>query len=258
MAAPKPVIVIIHGAFLGPPCYAKLTTTLKAAGFEVHVPELPTLNGDRPPTTSLSGDTEFIRSYVEKLLDAGHTVVAIMHSYGGQVGSNALAGMGTESRAARGLKGAVSHLLYMCAFALPEETSMIDKVTEMGHIDLIPIAYDIAEDGMTVERSPRERLLGPWDYEEEAEAYVTSFRIWNGNAMYQKVQRCAWREIPVTYVYTSQDACVPLFYQESMVEGLRSEGVHVKTETLETGHSPHFTMPEEVADIVKRVVDGLA
>ncbi|KAI1424752.1 alpha/beta-hydrolase [Xylaria sp. FL1777] len=252
MPPAKPVIVIVHGAFLSPPCYAKLEAALTEAGFEVHVPELPTLNGARPPTSSLNEDTEFIRSYVERLLNDGHIVIAVLHSYGGQVGSNALAGMGVESRSARGLKGGVSHIIYMTAFALLENMSSIDKVVEMGHIDLIPLAYDIAEDMITVERSPRERLLGPWDDEAEAEKYVSNFKIWNGNAMYQKIERCAWREIPITYIYTSEDTCLPLIYQESMVERLRAEHIDVKTETLASGHSPQFTMPKEVADIVRR------
>ncbi|KAI1283556.1 alpha/beta-hydrolase [Xylaria sp. FL0933] len=240
MKSSRPVIVIIHGAFLGPPCYRKLGCSLTKAGFEVHVPELPTLNGARPPTSSLNEDTKFIRSYVGGILDQGHSVIAIMHSYGGQVGTNALAGMGIESRAARGLKGGVCHLIYMTAFALPENTSSIDKVTEMGHLGLIPLVYDIAEDMIT-------------DNEHEVEEFLANLKIWNGNAMYQKIERCAWREIPVTYIYTSKDTCVPLEYQESMVKRLRAEHVDVKTETLVTGHSPQFTMPKEVTDIVKRV-----
>jgi hypothetical protein len=31
----------------------------------------------------------------------------------------------------------------------------------------------------------------------------------------------AWREIPVSYIYTTPDMTVPLVYQESMVEYLR-------------------------------------
>ncbi|KAI3325133.1 hypothetical protein HD806DRAFT_553254 [Xylariaceae sp. AK1471] len=176
-----------------------------------------------------------------------------MHSYGGQVGTNALTGMSAKSRAARGLKGSVCHLIYTCAFLLPENTSVIDKVTEMGHLDLIPITYDIAADGATVERSPRERLLGAWHNDPEAEVYVATFKIWNGNAMWEKINKCARREIPVTYVYTSEDSSIPLTYQESRVENLRAEGVDVKTETLETGHSPHLTKHKELLDIVIRV-----
>ncbi|KAI0490361.1 alpha/beta-hydrolase [Xylaria cf. heliscus] len=222
MAAPKPVIVIMHGAFVGPAHYIRLTGALKRAGFEVHVPDLPTGNGARPPTASLKEDTELIRSFVEKLLDSDHN-------------------------------GAVSHIIYMAAMALPENTSAVDKAAEMGALDLIRGAYEVAEDMSIVSRSPREELLGDWDNEAEADWYTSSLKVWNGNAMYERIERCAWREMPVTYVHTAKDNSIPLAAQESMVERLRAEGADVKTVTLETGHSPHFTMASEVADIISRV-----
>jgi hypothetical protein len=92
---------------------------------------------------------------VKKLLDAGDTVIALANSYGGQVATNALAGLSAESRAARHQKGrAVSHLVYLCAFVLPKNTSMIDKITEMGHTELIRAVYDIEEDITTSEKDP--------------------------------------------------------------------------------------------------------
>lgn len=39
----KPVIVIISGGWHVPASYAKLTKALEAAGFEVHVPLLPSM-----------------------------------------------------------------------------------------------------------------------------------------------------------------------------------------------------------------------
>jgi len=69
-----------------------------------------------------------MRKVVGKLVDEGGTVTVVMHSYGGQVGTNALYDMGIESRARQNLSGGVSHLIYMCAFALPENGSMVKKV----------------------------------------------------------------------------------------------------------------------------------
>lgn len=41
--ATKPVIVIVHGAWHVPASYDKLTKGLEAAGYEVHVPRLPSM-----------------------------------------------------------------------------------------------------------------------------------------------------------------------------------------------------------------------
>ena len=105
------------------------------------------MNGARPPKADLTTDTALIREYVENLIKAGQTVIAIiiiMHSYGGQVGTNALYDLGVGSRAQKSMTGGVSHLIYMCSFALPEGGSMIAKVREFGNEDLLPQVFDIA------------------------------------------------------------------------------------------------------------------
>lgn len=72
-----------------------------------------------PPNADQSSDTTLIRSYVESLVRAGRTVIAIGHSYGGQVYSNALHGLGVEARSSKGLRGGVSNLIYLVGYALP-------------------------------------------------------------------------------------------------------------------------------------------
>ncbi|CAN8106197.1 unnamed protein product [Discula destructiva] len=136
----KPTIVIVHGGWHTPASYDKLRTALQAAGFEVHVPRLLSANEARPPNAGLADDTGVTRGYVRSLVEAGRFVVAIAHSYGGQVASNALHGLGTELRAAKGLTGGVSHLVYMTGYAVAEGTSMMDKVKENGNMDLVPLA----------------------------------------------------------------------------------------------------------------------
>ena len=256
MAAIKPTIVLIHGGWHIPSTYSKFTNSLKSAGFEVHVPRLPSTNEARPPNTDLTTDTAMIRGYVESLVDAGRTVIAIMHSYGGQVGTNALYDLGLKDRTQHGKSGGVTNLIYMCAFALPEGGSMVGKVKEFGHEHLLPLAFDFADDDSCVNRDPKTLLIGPDVEDVEAEAYVSSLVRWNGKSMYQAITHCAWREIPVTYIYTSQDMTVPLDYQKSMVEHMQADGRTVYAFELATGHCPNLTLTQEVVDIVTHVAVG--
>lgn len=254
MPPTKPTLVLIHGGWHTPSTYSKLTSSLKSFGYEVHVPSLPSMNGARPPNADLATDTAFVRRYVESLIDAGHTVTAIMHSYEGQVGTNALHGLSLQRRQQ---PSGVASLIYMCAFALPEGVSMIDKVREFGHEHRIPLAFDFAADDSCVVRDPKALLVGPGVEDAEAEEYVSSLGRWNGRCMYQEVAQCAWREIPVTYIHTSQDMTVPLECQKSMVDLMRAEGREVQTFELETGHCPNVTKTEEVVEIISEVVAGL-
>lgn len=116
----KPTILIIHGGWHTPESYNRLTDALEVSGYEVHVPRLTSANEVRPPNTDLSTDTAFILSYAESLIRAGRTILVIAHSYGGQVASNSLCGLGLEARSAKGLRGGVSDLIYMTGYAVPE------------------------------------------------------------------------------------------------------------------------------------------
>lgn len=64
-----------------------------------------------------------MRSYVENLVDSGRQVIALLHLYGDQAGSNSLYGLSKETRHSKGLSGGVSHIVHMCAFSPTEGMS---------------------------------------------------------------------------------------------------------------------------------------
>ncbi|KAL4938410.1 hypothetical protein BDV06DRAFT_231902 [Aspergillus oleicola] len=256
MATPSTAtILLVHGGWHTPDHYAHLTSNLKALGHKVHVPRLPSVNGARPPNADLFTDSAFIRSYVESRVDAGDKLVVIMHSYGGQVGTDALFGLSVEARKQQNLPGGVARLIYITAFALSPGQSMNWMVKKMGDEALMPLAFDFAEDGTVVDRDPASLLVGPGLSEKELSAFVSSLVVWNGKAMYQDIENCAWCEkVSISYVCTKNDMTVPLKYQQTMIEWMREEGKEVQTFELETGHCPQFTKPRELADIIHRIV----
>lgn len=252
----KPTIFIIHGGWHVPESYTKLIGALESQGYEVHLPRLPSTNGSRPPNADLSTDTLLVRNYVESLIRAGRTVVPIMHSYGGHVGSNALHGLGVDARRGQGLPGGVSHLIYMTGYAVPEGVAMMDKVKEHGNEDLVPIIFDFAEDNSCLFRDPKGLMVGPGLDDKETEDYVGTFVRWNGTCMYQASQHAAWRDIPTSYIYTTLDTTVPLNYQKAMVEGLEKAGRSVRIFELATGHCPNVTATDGVVDAINKVIIG--
>lgn len=252
----KPTLLFLHGGWHVPESYHKLTSAFRAAGFEVHIPRYLSMNQSRPPNADLTSDTDLIRSYATSLVEAGRTVIVLMHSYGGQVGTNALYGLSKESRAAQGKQGGITHLIYMAAFALPEGKSMMDKVAEFGHMDRVPIAFGFDEDQSCVPNYPKEGLIGEVYANEldakELEAYLGSLLRWNGRCMYVPIQNTpAWSDkVRISYIHTTGDATVPLDYQKNVVEFLEREGKTVETFELETGHCPNLTATHDVVDAV--------
>lgn len=254
----KPTILIITGAFHVPEGYGKLTTALEEAGYEVHVPRLPSNNGTRPPNADLADDTALIRSYASSLVRAGRHVLVIAHSYGGQVCSNSLYGLGLEARSKQGLKGGVSQLIYMTAGAMVEGKSMITWVEKFGNMDLMPIVFSFAdnEDGSGIIRDAKLAFVGPYPEEMEAEVneYVETLVYFNGKSMHDPIDHAAWREIPVAYIYTKNDMSLPLDYQKAYVEEMKSAGRDVQTFELDTAHAPQLTAVGDVVDIVNKLV----
>ena len=253
MTSTSPIIVFVHGAWHFPATYAKFVSALRSSGHEVRVPTLTTMNGDRPPTSSLETDSALIHNTVEQLANAGEVVIVVMHSYGGMVGTNGLRDLGQAERAEKGLPGGVSHLVYVCAFALPEGGSMVGKVREFGHENLLDVAFDFAKDQTCLDRDPKTLIFGPGVESTEAEDLSAALGRWNGSGMFQEVKYCAWRHIPITYIYTTNDMTVPYDYQKSMVDTIRSEGFSVSTEELASGHSPWLEKTEQVVEVVNKV-----
>ncbi|KAF2730566.1 alpha/beta-hydrolase [Polyplosphaeria fusca] len=257
MPAPRPTIVLLHGGWHKPAHYSKLISALKNEGYEVHSPSLPSMNGSRPPNADLTTDTQLVRGYIESLVEAGRTVLVLMHSYGGVVGTNALYGLGRETRSKQGKAGGIAHLIYMCAYALPEGECLISKVKDMGHEALLDVVFDWSSDMLVTHRDPKAGFIGT-DFsgtetavsEAEAKDYVDSLLTWNGKTWHQPSTHAAWREIPVTYLKATKDVTVPLDYQVSMIDLMRKEGTDVKVVEVATGHSPHMTMVKEVVAAV--------
>lgn len=129
MPSPKPVIVIIHGAWQGPRQYEPLKKGLADRGFTVVQPENPSTSKDRVAVSGKTpyNDAENIRQVMEEHLAAGKEIFVVCHSYGGIPATLSLEGYQITDRQAKGLPGGVRRVIYVAAFALPRpEMSALD------------------------------------------------------------------------------------------------------------------------------------
>lgn len=115
---PKPVFVLIHGAWHTPACYDRTKSLLSPHGYTSICPSLPSVSFT-PPPNAFQEDIKTIRSTVLDLV-ADNDVVVVMHSYSGIPGGSALDGLDKESCEGRGLKGGVMRLVYVAAWMVDE------------------------------------------------------------------------------------------------------------------------------------------
>ena len=140
MAAEKPIVVVVHGAFHLPQYYQRLIGPLRQQGYTVLAPALPSTGSD----DSINGrtyvdDVRRIHEILLPLLDAGRTAVVVGHSQGGIAASAVAEGQTIEARNYRGLPGGITAVLYVAAFALPaKDMSLIDSIGDPEALENCP------------------------------------------------------------------------------------------------------------------------
>lgn len=157
----QPIVLLISSGWHTPQSYIALTSALTSTDLEIQVPALGSISDSRSPTSGLSIDTSPVRSYAQSLIDVGNHIVVLMHSYDGQVGTNALSGLGVRTRSADELlAGGVTHLVYKVATAVAEGIRMVvDTVRDFGHEELLPLAFFEIADGMSCVHRDQKLLM---------------------------------------------------------------------------------------------------
>jgi pimeloyl-ACP methyl ester carboxylesterase len=223
MASPR--LLLVHGAWHGGWAWDPLLPLLAERGLAADVVELPSTGG----AGDLTADAETVRS----ALAGDDPVVAVGHSYGGMVISEACAGAGN-----------VAHLVYVCAFQLDVGESLLAAIG-----DTMPAWTEIDEGSRTSRVAPAAApkvFYGDVD-SELAAAWTDRLTTQTLSSFEQPLSAAAWRDIPSTYVACTEDRAIPYPGQQAM-------SAHAGTvQTLTCSHSPFASRPRELADLLASV-----
>ncbi|KAL8665979.1 MAG: hypothetical protein Q9168_007584 [Polycauliona sp. 1 TL-2023] len=226
-----PEILLVQGSFQLPTMYEKLIQSLQALGFTTIQPQLPSCtNTDHPdfPKTILVDDALAVcLELTRRVQYEGKTVMVVMHSYGGLVGSEAIPeDLSYTERQALGLPGGVIHLFYFCAFILDKGQSVLGTFGEPPTNDVHVLSKTLYAD-----------LPKP-------EAALWAFRTLPSSHKVQETAttRAAWHYVLSTCLICEKDQAVPLQFQEAFAATAQA---HV--ERCSTGHSPMLSHPDMLA-----------
>jgi pimeloyl-ACP methyl ester carboxylesterase len=236
---PAPIVVLVHGGFLGPWIWAKTIEELERQGLRSLSVDLPSMRG---PNADLHDDARAVRD----LLDGLDEVVLCGHSYAGVV----------ISEAAAGPHRAVRQLVYLTA-AIPDSGDSLVGLAKQRGDD----PGDGDEDGEEIESladgrialrrdSALESLFHDCPPERAAEA-ISLLRPENPVVGTQPVQGSAWRSLPFTYVRGADDRLPELLCDAV------AERPH-EVVTLPTGHCPQWSRPDLVAALLARIAHAIA
>lgn len=231
--APKPTVVIVHGAWTDASSFAGVQRLLSLEGFTV----LEFAN----PLRSLAGDAEYLATFLRTRTSG--PVVLVGHSYGGAV-------IGAAGLAVSDVRA----LVYVNAFVPAEGESLLDLLNTVGPVDptqLFDMApYPGAPEGdvdLYIQRGPFEPAFATGLSEElQTEFYAKQRPITFAAVGAPAAPGQAWEQRPSWYVAGRIDGSIPLDLQLRMAERAGAAVTQVQA-----GHLSMVSHPREVADVIE-------
>ncbi len=215
-------VILVHGAFHGSWCWERVVPLVRNAGVPVSTVDLP--------FTGFPDDVDAVRTAIAS---ATGPVILCGHSYGGAVITEA------------GNSRTVDRLVYLCAFAVPEGHSTIDPSDETLPATAAADGMRILGDGtigFDVDQA-RATFYGDCSDQDVANA-CSRLRPMAVESMAGQVTRAAWRDHPSLYAVCLADGAIHPDAQRALAAQC--------TEMVEweSSHSPFYSMPTVVADLL--------
>ncbi|KUI71526.1 Putative methylesterase 6 [Cytospora mali] len=247
MASDKPVILLVHEAFHRPVHYEEVLSALRAKGFAVAAPELPTTGTD--PRLTYEDDVAAVGAVLEPLLNEGREVVIVAHSFGSLPASHCIEGESVAERAECGLKGGIKHYINVCGLAYPRRGRNI-----VGAEDECPLQdYHLIQDGLIhIQDSAKTVLhsdLRPEQVEDIWKTIVKTHSQKNFNSHPKFVDKEI--RVPKTYVFCEDDLALPMEYQTYFIR----VGGYEHVIRVPSGHFPFLKIPVRMVEIISGIAE---
>jgi hypothetical protein len=92
-----------------------------------------------------------------------------------------------------------------------------------------------------------------WDVAYE---HSLNFAHHAGASFMEGVQKTAYTELPVSYIFCEKDLIVSPEKQRAFIKVLEeAQGKEIHVVSLDTGHCPNWTMPEKLGDVIAELAE---
>jgi pimeloyl-ACP methyl ester carboxylesterase len=233
--------LLIHGAWHGGWCWRKVVPLLEAKGHRTIAPDLPGHGEDKTPTESVT-----LQSYANRISEIAakqsEPVILVGHSMGGVA----------ITQAAENCPEKIRALVYLCAFLPRNGDSLATWASLDPATGVNPTTLDARADGSTVFKREFSRETFYLQCSDEDAAFAQSRLVAQAaepttTAVVTTPQR--WGRIPRYYIECARDRALTPTVQRAMQKELPCRQAF----SIDTDHSPFFSAPKELADILDRI-----
>lgn len=230
--------VLVHGAWHGAWCWHRLVPQLVRRGHRVLTPDLPGHGRDHSPAPGLKLE-DYASTVLAELNRLREPAVLVGHSLGGMV----------ISRAAELAPERVRLLVYLTAF-LPGDGDSLRELADTDTSSLLLQYCRVEQEAMLLHVSHagiRPALYADCSNEDVALA-ERALQPEPLGPMAESISLSAarWGSVPRAFIECTADRSVPLSLQRRMAAAHPCGRVV----TLPSGHSPFFSMPERLAEVL--------
>ncbi|NCD67755.1 alpha/beta fold hydrolase [Mucilaginibacter agri] len=235
----RKTIVLVPGIYSTAVIWDKVIPLLKAKGYEVIAITFPGHGDDHADLSTLTMAT--YASSVEKAIGKRKSIVLVGHSMGGMV----------ISQVAEDIPGQIGKLVYLAAYIPKNGESMFTKVGQSpknGSANYFSV--DTLHGILKMDTSKVWPLFAadsphPWisavvrqqKYEEPIRPLISPVAL--TDAKFGKVKK--------SYIFTTADSAILYPFQRKMVH----EGRINETYLINSSHTPMFSQPERLAEIIE-------
>lgn len=233
--------VLVHGSWHGAWCWEKIIPLLERAGHAVHAPDLPGHGSDRTAVAECTSQG-YVDRVGEALAALAGPVILVGHSMGGMV----------ISAVAEAQSEKVGALVYVAGFLLRDGESVFDAAATDTESLLMP-SLEWAADGLsaTLPHEAARRVFYGRCRDADAAAATTRLCAEPAAPVMTpvRVTESRFGRLPRIYVECREDRAVSPSLQRRMLAATPC----ARVEPLPTDHSPFYSAPPALADILLSV-----
>lgn len=231
-----PAVVLVHGAYHGAWCWERVVRELDGRGVPNHAVELP--------YTSYEDDEAAVREAIEA---AAAPVVLVGHSLGGGL----VCAAGDHPGVVK--LGFVTAMVVGARESVPGylERQGVRPEYRSGAPDVVPGIRVNADGWMWTHPAVAATTFFGGCSDEDVAFGLARLRPASPSSMSGVPRGEPWRTKPSGYVFCTRDRAVPLEVQRAFAAELSGP-----THELAASHSPMFSHPRELAEIIASWADG--